>query len=382
MPTEFTNTIRKAGGVSSLSLEIFGLTKRFGSNTILDNLCLSVTEGELLVILGESGSGKSTLIKLIAGLEKPNEGSIRIAGVNQLRIAPHRRDIAVVFQDGNGYDHLSVGRNLELAAKGSNSQNQVAGWVKRLKLDAILSQLLNQLSGGESQRVAVARAMLSGKSVVLLDEPLSHLNQSLREDIRDLILTAHRESGKTFVYVTHDSDEAFYLADRIAVLAAGKIQQAGTTRTIFCSPDSKTVAQLLGQPTIDIVKIPRSWLGAVQGADPSELECGVRSSDWAVTSISIQSQTDAESGQNGLAMKNEYLVIKGPIANCRWMGARWLIEVDCGTKIRIACVSPCDEQMESVLIRAEEWSRKGDGPKPIAVVEATLPRSRVQTFGA
>ncbi len=225
-----------------LAIELVGLEKHFGSALVLDQLSLGVVQGELLVVLGESGSGKSTLLKLIAGLEKPQNGSMRFSDVDQARILPHKRDVAVVFQNGNGYEHLSVRQNLDLAAKKSSS-TQIFRWVDSLKLGNTLNQKLNQLSGGQLQRVAIARAMLSGKSIVLLDEPLAHLNQSLREEMRELILMVHKESKRTFVYVTHNSDEAFYLANRIAVLDSGRIQQVGEPRTVYCMPRSKEDAR-------------------------------------------------------------------------------------------------------------------------------------------
>lgn len=380
----------------TLAIEMVDLGKRYGSTRVLDHLSLSVAKGELLVVLGESGCGKSTLLRLIAGLEPPQNGTIQIAGVDQSRVVPHKRDVAVVFQDGNGYEHLTVRQNLELAAKKGEGPCQTADWVDLLKLGGTLNQKLAELSGGQSQRVAIARAMLSGKSIVLLDEPLAHLNQSMREEIRELIRVVHRETNRTFVYVTHDSDEAFYLADRIAVLETGKIQQVGDPRMVYDSPQWKEVAQLLGQPAADILKLPRSWLEPDHQSDTSLLECCVRSHNWKINRIEIDLPGHSTSRQQGLSMTDDGLVARGSIANCRWMGSRWWLEIACthpeGTngieqlvKIRITCESHGQDSLEPNTIESEylaaaDLSRAGNGSKLFGYVEAIIPRHSIQLF--
>ncbi len=380
MKSDSTEPIRKAMGVEPFAIEVIGLRKQYGRATVLDELSLSVEKGELIVILGDSGSGKSTLLKLIAGLELPQRGTIRIEGLDQARRPPHIRNVAMVFQDGNGYEHLTVRQNLDLAAKHSSEPNQVARWVDWLQLEDTLDQKLTQLSGGQAQRVAIARAMLSGKSVVLLDEPLAHLNQTLREEIRELILRVHRETKKTFLYVTHDSEEAFYLANRIAVLASGRIQQVGNPLSVYRSPHSKVVAKLLGHPTVDIVKMQKGWLAPGQNPDASWIECGVRSHDWRIQHVELDSPPEA-TRQVGLSMNTHGLVAKGAIGGCRWMGNRWLLEIECPERIRMTCESPSPEPLESKLISAERLSRADEQSKPFGYLEATLPRSCIQTFG-
>ena len=380
----------------TLAIEIADMGKRYGSTRVLDHFSLSIAKGELLVVLGESGSGKSTLLRLIAGLETPQNGTIQIAGVDQSRVLPHKRDVAVVFQDGNGYDHLTVRQNLQLAAPKGSGPCQISDWVDLLKLGGTLNQKLAELSGGQSQRVAIARAMLSGKSIVLLDEPLAHLNQSLREEIRELIRVVHRETHRTFVYVTHDTDEAFYLADRIAALESGKIQQVGDSRMVYCSPQSKEVAHLLGQPAVDIVTLPRMWLEPDQQFDASLLECGVRSHHWKIRRIEIDSPGQLTSRQPGLSMTDDGLVVRGTIANCRWMGSRWWLEIECtypeGTngidrlvKIRITCESKLQDSLEpnsigSKLLEAEKRSQAGHESQLLGYVEAIIPRNSILRF--
>ena len=304
--------------------------------------------------------------------------------MEQTLVPPHKRDVAMVFQDGNGYEHLTVQQNLELAAK-NNPNGLIPYWVDGLRLEALLKQKLAQLSGGELQRVAIARAMLSGKSIVLLDEPLAHLNQSLREEIRKLILDAHAQTEKTFVYVTHDSEEAYYLADRIAVLAEGKIQQIGSPRSIYETSRSKQVARLLGQPTIDIITIPKSWLGEHGLRDDATIECGARSHDWSIhriEAVTIDLATiDKQNGfPFGVTPTDTGLRIRAWIGNCTWMGSRWLIELNCPSKIRITCQSPAADSIEQVLRIVASAKQERSRPMPLGLLEATIERSCLQVF--
>jgi multiple sugar transport system ATP-binding protein len=386
---------RESTNAGPLAIEIADLDKHFGGTMVLNGLHLNIERGELLVVLGDSGCGKSTLLKLIAGLDRAQTGTIRIAGAEQANVLPHKRDVAMVFQDGNGYEHLSVRQNLELAAKHS-PENQLQRWVDGLRLGTNLKQKLSQLSGGELQRVAIARAMISGKSIVLLDEPLSHLNQCLREEIRDLILKVHVESKKTFVYVTHDSEEAFYLANRIAVLADGKIRQIGDPRTVYLSSNSKQVAQLLGQPTMDFIQVPRSWVKKEELPSEVVVECGLRSHDWRIQSIDSAKKDSVEfdppksdrtsSASNrdrrpcGLTPTDTGLTVRAWIDSCRWMGGRWLIELNCPTRIRITCESPAPDPIEQVLRIAAQASREWPRPTHFGYIEAIIPRSRLQVF--
>ena len=360
---------------ASRAIEVSGLCKSFGKTSVLKDLELSVAHGEFLVILGDSGCGKSTLLKLITGLESPNSGGIRVHGIDQARVAPHRRDVAMVFQDGNGYEHLTVRKNLSLVAKSSGVISQIGQWSERLRITHTMEQRLDQLSGGELQRVAIARAMLSNKSVVLLDEPLSHLNQSLREEIRELIVAVHRESKKTFVYVTHDSDEAFLMADRIAILSDGRILQVDTPRTVYRKPLSKSVAQLLGQPTIDIVSLPRTVLRSPTSPTPpvlknrptsdgeATIECGLRCHDWTLSHISADANCDQGNIREEMVASDTELVLYGAIHSCRWLGSRWLLGVKCHGEFKILCKSNDDGEQESAFLLAERLTKENRGEK-------------------
>jgi ABC-type sugar transport system ATPase subunit len=361
------------------AIAIENLRKCYRHQIVLDQLTLDVNAGELLVILGDSGSGKSTLLKLIAGLESPDRGSIQIRGVDQSKVLPHQRDVAVVFQDGNGYDHLTVRQNLALAAKNSSNASDVSHWVNGLGLASTMDQRLSELSGGQAQRVAIARAMLSNKSIVLLDEPLAHLNQSLREEIRNLIVKVHRVSKRTFVYVTHDSDEAFYLADRIGVLGSGRILQVGDARTLYRAPASMQVASALGQPTIDKVESMQSGLETssttFEDSEPSTTDlvaCGMRSHDWTIVRIDARNAHDHNAEQVGFSKTASRLTVIGRITKCRWMGSRWLLEVRCPTLIRMTYPSPADASIELALRNIEGQSADSELESGLGYVHATI----------
>ena len=363
------------------AIEICDFEKTYGKTSVLNRLNLQVQQSELLVILGDSGSGKSTLLRLIAGLEKPQSGKMRINGVDQSRIPPHKRDIAIVFQDGNGYDHLTVRQNLDLAAKYSSQSDQLGRWVEWLKIGPTLGQKLSQLSGGQAQRVAIARAMLSGKSIVLMDEPLAHLNQSLREEIRELISSVQRETKRTIVYVTHDSDEAFYLATRVAVLNAGQIQQVSDPHSVFCKPSSKEVAKLLGQPTLDVIDLPTKWFDGTPGSESEVCECGVRSHDWRIERIHAASPDKVETRKVGTSLEAGKVLLNGAIVGCHWLGSRWLIEIDCPQRVRITCSAPASESLEKSLSAVLNAVRTGARSKCLGYLEATIERSCLLMFG-
>jgi len=370
-----------------VAIEVHDLGKHYGNAFALHQLNLTVETGELLVVLGESGSGKSTLLKLIAGLEKLDNGCILFNGRDQARVPPHRRDVAMVFQDGNGYDHLTVRQNLDFVTKHSGMAIQASNWIDSLQLGTLLHQNLSQLSGGERQRVAIARAMLSGKEIVLLDEPLTYLNQTMREQIRNLILDAHHQTGKTFVYVTHDSDEAMFLANRIALLSDGRIQQIGLPREVYGKPNDRSIARLLGQPSVCVLNFPETWLtqsdtqdGVAVDAKQRKIECGVRPQDWRIHRVEIESKEASTNQPLQLSLRGKEIWIKGEIRNCRWMGNAWLIEVDSTPRFWIACHSPANESVEPMLRAVEKRTDTRQPGKTIGSLEASVSIAAILPF--
>jgi ABC-type sugar transport system ATPase subunit len=229
-------------------IEIHGLTRQFPDGTrALNSVDLDVAHGELLVLVGPSGSGKTTLLRLIAGLDRPTAGSIRLGEKDLAGVPPHRRNVALVFQNLALYSHLKVRDNL---AFGLSPERRNNGSLKRVEQTAellgighLLDRFPSELSGGEQQRVALGRAIVRQPAALLLDEPLSSLDAPLRRSLRRELKRVQRQLGVPTVYVTHDPLEALTLADRIAVIDRGCLQQVGSPHEVCQSPTNGFVAE-------------------------------------------------------------------------------------------------------------------------------------------
>ena len=226
----------------------------------LDNIGFSVNPGELLVVLGPNGAGKTTLLRILAGLENPNTGDIRVDGQSLLRVPPHRRNIAMVFQDFSLYPRFSVQKNLEMPLRLRSSglseaeiDARVAETAGFLGILDKLNRLPGKLSGGEMQRVAIGRALVRRPNLFLLDEPLTHLDAQLRDRMRAEIRQLQRRLGVATVYVTQDHEEAMGLADRVLVLDEGRLQQSGHPEEVYRRPRNSRVARMLGRPPINLI---------------------------------------------------------------------------------------------------------------------------------
>ncbi len=261
-------------------LKLSGITKKFGDVTAIDNLSLDVKSGEFIVLLGPSGAGKTTTLRLIAGLEQPDGGSVEIDGRDMLNVTPALRDVTFVFQQYSLYPHLSVYDNLAfpLRSKLRNfSESEIKAKVmevaKLLRMEDKLANPATKLSGGQMQRVAIGRALVRKPAVYLMDEPLSSLDAKLRNDLRLELKHIQQDLGATMLYVTHDQIEAMTLASRIGVLDQGKLVQLGTPQEIYENPSSINVASRLGSPRINLV--PRSAFGELSA--PSQTKTvGIR----------------------------------------------------------------------------------------------------------
>ncbi len=242
----------------SASVDFEGVTKRFGAVTAVDNLTLAVREGELMVLLGPSGCGKTTTLRLLAGLEKPTSGSIRIGDVVVNELPPRSRNIAMVFQSYALYPHLKVRDNLAYPLKIRHTprreiEQRVAEIANLLQIDELLERRPRQLSGGQRQRVALGRALIRQPNVFLMDEPLSNLDATLRVYMRGQLKHLQAELGITSVYVTHDQAEAMTLADRIAIMNQGVLRQVDTPERIHQRPANTFVAGFLGSPSMNFL---------------------------------------------------------------------------------------------------------------------------------
>src|SRR5882762_5443548 len=247
-------------------VEIRHLSKRFGQVNAVDNVDLSIREGEFLVLLGPSGCGKTTLLRMIAGLERPTGGEILIGGERMDDAPPRARGIAMVFQSYALYPHRTVARNisfpLEAHGLARTAIDEKVRWAADMfGITRYLDRYPRQLSGGERQRVALCRALVRDPKVFLLDEPLANLDAKLRNMARDELKRFQRQVKRTVVYVTHDQVEAMGLGDRIVVMDQGKVRQVGTPHEVYEDPVDTFVATFLGQPPMNLVELPGAVLG-------------------------------------------------------------------------------------------------------------------------
>ncbi len=244
-------------------IKLENIVKRFGDFVAVKDFNLEVADKEFVVFLGPSGCGKTTTLRLIAGLETPEEGDIRIDGHRVNALPPADRDIAFVFQFYALYPHLSVYDNIAFPLKAVKvPKSEIDAQVKRvadiLQIEPMLTRKPNVLSGGEMQRVALGRAMVRQPKVYLLDEPMANLDAKIRVDTRAEIKRLQHEIGATTIFVTHDQVEAMSLADRIAVIHQGELQQIGTPHEVYNKPKSLFVAGFMGMPTMNLLDAVRA----------------------------------------------------------------------------------------------------------------------------
>ena len=239
------------------SIDLLNLSKSWGSSIGVDNLSIHVNDGELLVLLGPSGCGKTTTMRMIAGLEVPTEGKIKIGNKDVTKLEPRYRDVAMVFQTYSLYPQMTVYENIRFPLRARNIKKlehneRVLEAAKMVQLTKYLQRKPNSLSGGQRQRVALARAIVRSPIVFLMDEPLSNLDARLRLSMRNLIKELHLKLQTTIIYVTHDQLEAMTLADRIIVMNEGKIEQIGTPKEIYEDPNTMFVAEFVGLPSMNL----------------------------------------------------------------------------------------------------------------------------------
>jgi putrescine transport system ATP-binding protein len=233
-------------------LSIQGASKRFSSITALDDVSLAVAAGEFFALLGPSGCGKTTLMRAIAGFETLDSGRIEIAGADMSGAPPHRRPVNLMFQSYALFPHLSVFENIAFGLRRRGEDKaaiaaRVGELLDIVKLAGVEKRRPDQLSGGQRQRVALARALAPGPRLLLLDEPLGALDRQLREETQFQLKEIQRRLGTSFMIVTHDQDEALVMADRIAVMRAGRIEQIGAPAEIYERPTTRFVASFIGQ---------------------------------------------------------------------------------------------------------------------------------------
>jgi len=288
------------GSADSVSAE--DVVKVFGSGTgavrALDGVSVTIAAGEFFTLLGPSGCGKTTLLRLIAGFEHPTAGTIRLEGAEISHLPPHKRPVNTVFQSYALFPHMSVAQNIGfgLAMLGRDTaevERTVREMLALVKMETLADRLPSQISGGQQQRVALARALAPRPKVLLLDEPLSALDYKLRKEMQGELKRLQAETGITFVFVTHDQEEALALSDRMAVMQTGQIAQLGTPREIYHHPESRYVADFIGDTNFldaavrDVAgETATVTLGA--HAVPARLPAGARPAQGAHVTVAIR----------------------------------------------------------------------------------------------
>lgn len=249
-------------------LELRGVTKQFGEFTALEDVNLSISEGEFFTLVGPSGSGKTTLIRILVGMDSPTSGEIALRGDVINDVPANRRPTCMVFQNLALFPHKTVGQNVEFAMKiagvaTSTRRERALELLELLRLPSdFYSKRINQCSGGERQRIALARALAFDPEILFFDEPLSALDFRLRKTLEKELKDIHRETGKTFVYITHSLEEAMVMSDRIGILNHGKLIQIGSPDDIYNRPLNKFVAQFMGE--VNTLAVEKAGTGKVK----------------------------------------------------------------------------------------------------------------------
>ena len=303
-------------------IEIRNLAKSFGNVKAVDDISLDIESGEFITLLGPSGSGKTTVLRMIAGFEDPDAGSIKLNGEDITHLPPFDRDVNTVFQDYALFPHMSVQENVEYGLRTrkvpkAERAKQALEAIASVKLEETVNRLPHQLSGGQRQRIALARALVLRPRVLLLDEPLGALDRQLREEMQVELKKIQRDAGITFVFVTHDQEEAMRMSDRIVVFNSGRIEQVGTPEQVYEEPRTNFVAGFLGTANIFSVDVAQKFLGAT-------------------TTVSIRPERIRLQAPETKIDKSETFV-KGTVQEAAFVGANtiYILETDFGVKLTV-----------------------------------------------
>jgi iron(III) transport system ATP-binding protein len=323
------------------SVELRGLTKRFGSLAVVDDVSLRIDHGQLVCLLGPSGCGKTTTLRLIAGFLEPTEGEIhvgdRLVSSSARTLPPEQRKMSMIFQSYALWPHMTVAENIVYGLRlRKMDRDTIARKLKLIlettKLEALAQRYPGELSGGQQQRVALARALIVEPETLLLDEPLSNLDANLREEMRFEIRRLHDEYRYTTVYVTHDQSEAMTTADLIAVMNAGKIDQLGTPQQIYDTPQSEFVARFIGAS--NVIKATAQDANHVSFGGATLQVIGAPLSAGQSASVAIRQHDIKLSTQAPHQTQN---VVKATVTRQVFLGASrdYMVETSDGTTLRI-----------------------------------------------
>ena len=321
-------------------LEVRAVAKRFGAREVLKSISLDIAAGEFLTLLGESGSGKTTLLRLIAGFEQPTSGEVWMSGKRLDTLPPYKRRVNTVFQNYALFPHLNVRDNVAYGLRVQGApKNEIPGRVAEalnmVKMAEFAGARPSRLSGGQQQRVALARALVNRPQLLLLDEPLSALDANLRKQMQSELKSLQREIGITFLFVTHDQEEAMALSDRIALLRDGALEQVASPREIYAHPATAYTAQFIGQTNLLRGEIRRSIATCGVLRWPLEEADGP-----AVFSLRPETIRLCPDGKRQVNEVKFHATVHQQI----YSGASELLEVDCGAdqllRVRLPACGP------------------------------------------
>ncbi len=332
------------------SVELEGVTKRFGDFVAVDDLSLELEPGEFFTLLGPSGCGKTTTLRMIAGFEQPSEGTVRIDGADVEALPPHRRPTNTVFQSYALFPHLNVTDNVAFGLRRkrvskAEIKQRVAAELERVGLAAEARRRPAQLSGGMQQRVALARALVNLPKVLLLDEPLGALDLKLRKGLQVELKRIQREVGITFVYVTHDQEEALTMSDRIAVMNRGRVEQMGSPEEVYERPATTFVAGFIG--VSNLIPAVVSGPGEVQldrGPTLPALTHGLGNGERCHAVVRPEKLRIEAPGGNGVQADGPR--VEGVVESSIYLGTSTQIVVDLGENVRMTVLVPNADESE------------------------------------
>jgi putative spermidine/putrescine transport system ATP-binding protein len=341
MATEAAALADTAGGPTSRpDIRLAGVRKRFGDVLAVDGVDLEIRHGEFFTMLGPSGSGKTTCLRMIAGFERPDDGRVELAGQDVTKLPPAERDVNTVFQDYALFPHMSVAENIGygLKVKGvakSNRAERVNEALALVRLDGYGDRRPSQLSGGQRQRVALARALVNRPRVLLLDEPLGALDLKLRQQLQVELKRIQSEVGITFVYVTHDQDEALTMSDRIAVMDGGNVLQVGSPQDVYEEPGSRFVAGFVGVSNLLELPVTGSRDGVLSlglGEGDAVTADGTATTGTAIVTIRPERIAIRESADAGAECH-----ARGVVRESLYAGptSRFVVELDGGGELMV-----------------------------------------------
>jgi spermidine/putrescine transport system ATP-binding protein len=333
------------------SVELDTVTKRFGELVAVDGLSLDLAAGEFFTLLGPSGCGKTTTLRMIAGFERPSEGTIRIDGADVADLPPHKRPTNTVFQSYALFPHLNVAENVAFGLRRkrvpkAETVERVSAELERVGLASEAGRRPAQLSGGQQQRVALARALVNLPKVLLLDEPLGALDLKLRKGLQVELKRIQREVGITFVYVTHDQEEALTMSDRIAVMNDGRVEQVGDPEQVYDRPTTAFVAGFIG--------VSNLMPATVRSAGEVELQQGpvVRASTDGLSTgehchaVVRPEKLRIESVEGAAASSNGMPKVEGVVESSLYLGTATQMVVDIGDGVRMTVLCPNHDEAE------------------------------------